>query len=389
MPTKPTLNSRIEYLSAPPIPEVQELASAYDESYGPLIDLSQAVPGYPAPEELTSALAEAASRSDLLGYGRIEGEAELRLAYSDHVSDLHDAQIAASNTHITSGCNQAFIASVMAVAEAGDTVLMTNPCYFNHETTLSMLGIQSAFVDCEPGNAFLPNIDQIRTAVAGKKAFALVSPNNPTGTVYPASLLDEIFEACMAAGCWLIIDETYRDFMDPELRHKLFQNPNWTAGLIQLYSFSKSFCIPGHRLGAVVAGHQVVDAISKIMDNIQICAPRAAQVAVASTMETLSAWRDGNQQEIARRADALRKAFASMPKWHISAIGAYFAYVKHPFPEHSSNAVARSLARNVGVSCVPGDYFGSGQETYLRLAFANADVETIESIPQRLNAFAL
>ncbi len=70
--------------------------------------------------------------------------------------------------------------------------------------------------------------------------------------------------------------------------HGLFSLAGWEETLISLYSFSKSFCIPGHRLGAITAGRTVIEQIAKIMDNLQICAPRAAQGAVAKALPLLA-----------------------------------------------------------------------------------------------------
>ena len=78
-----------------------------------------------------------------------------------------------------------------------------------------------------------------------------------------------------------------------------------------------------------------------------------------------------------------------LPAWEISAIGAYFAYVRHPFRGAKSEAVAEKLAREAGVVCLPGAYFGDGQHDYLRFAFANADAATILKLEERLKDFSL
>ncbi len=382
----PHLNPAIDALSMPAIPKVQAWARAYDGRHGPLLDFSQAVPGYPPPPEMLKWLGEAGSSIDMLGYGEIEGEKDLRTAYAAHVTEQYDGTVKPSETHITSGCNQAFVATAMTIAGFGETLLMTNPRYFNHDSTLAILGIKTRYVDVDPANGFLPDIDAIRKALPGTRALALVSPNNPTGAVYPNDLLEAIFAACQEAGVWLILDETYRDFTD--VRHGLLRHSNWQDTLIQLYSFSKSFCIPGHRLGAVTASETVIDGIAKVMDNLQICAPRAAQHAVAQAIEPLAKWRVGNQQEIDIRATALRETMIKTPTWKISAMGAYFAYIKHPFEHRGSEDVAQGLAEQVGVSCLPGAFFGENQDQYLRFAFANADAETIRSLAERLNAYS-
>lgn len=390
--SSPRFNRHVEQISPPPVPAVQAWGRAYSGDKGPLIDLSQAVPGYPAHPRMLELLGEMASSLAYTGYGPIEGDPVLRKTYAAHVSQVYDAGLLPENIHVTSGCNQAFICAAMTVAGAGDTVLMTEPFYFNHETTLAMLGIRTRFVACAPERGFLPRVEDIAAALTPQvKALALVSPNNPTGAVYPADLLDQIFMLCKARGVWLILDETYRDFLPVagEAPHGLFRQSGWEDGFISLYSFSKSFCIPGHRLGAISAGPAFIAQVAKIMDNLQICAPRSAQAAVAKALPLLADWREANRLEILRRADALKAVMAMLPQWQLAAVGAYFAFVRHPFAGTPSAIVAEALAKTCGVSCIPGGYFGAGQDDYLRFAFANADVEGIGRLEARLAGFSL
>ncbi|MGO4199421.1 aminotransferase [Rhizobium sp. YAF28] len=385
--TAAKFNPLVSRLSAPPIPSVVAWGREYKGLKGPLIDLSQAVPGYPAHPEMLRLLGETAGQQAMTGYGPIEGEPLLRKTYAAHIAELYGAAISAGNIHITAGCNQAFMCAAIALAGAGDTVALTNPFYFNHDTTLSMLGIGRRLVDCDPANGFFPDPRSAEAALAaGAKMLAVVTPNNPTGAVYPPELLHELFVLCRKYGAWLILDETYRDFLGADYGrpHSMLSEPGWEDTLVLLYSFSKSFCIPGHRLGAITAGPKLVAEIAKVMDNMQICAPRSAQIAVASAIPLLADWRAGNRAEIARRADALRLVVSKLPGWEIGAIGAYFAFVRHPFADRSSSEVAEKLARESGIVCLPGAYFGEGQERYLRLAFANADVASIGLLSERL-----
>lgn len=387
----PAFNPVIADLSLPPVPAVQAWARDYSGALGPLIDLSQAVPGYPPHADLLAWLAEAAGSPAGAGYGPIEGDKALRETYASHVGALYGARLGAQNIHITAGCNQAFVAAAMAVAGAGETVLVTNPFYFNHETTLKMLGISVGLVDCPAERGFLPDPAAVAAAlVPGVKALALVSPNNPTGAVYPPQLLAEIFDLCVSNGVWLILDETYRDFLAPgsAAPHALFLQAGWQDGLIQLYSFSKSYCIPGHRVGAITAGPALVGQVAKIMDNLQICAPRPPQAALARAIPGLADWRAANTSEIERRANALCETMTGLAGWEIGAIGAYFAYIRHPFTARSA-VVAERLAAQAGILSIPGAFFGPGQEQFLRFAFANADARTIGGLRSRLEGFRL
>ncbi|MBC7151311.1 MAG: aminotransferase [Rhizobium sp.] len=387
----PAFNPLISRLSPPPVPSVFAWARAYDGARGPLIDLSQAVPGYPPHPDMLAWLGETAASRAYAGYGPIEGESDLRTAYAAEMAEVYGATVGMENIHITSGCNQAFMAAAMAVAGPGEAVALTNPYYFNQETTLAMIGVERRLLWLDPAGGFVPDIGTVRKILAtGVKALGLVSPNNPTGAIYPAGLLREIFDACREAGAWLMLDETYRDFLPEGQRpHDLLSVPGWEDNLILLYSFSKSFCIPGHRLGAITTGPKAIAEIAKVMDNLQICAPRAPQAAVARAIPALKDWRNANRAEIASRADTLRAVMAELPDWKMDSIGAYFAFIRHPFAGTPSTEVAEKLAREAGVVCIPGAYFGEGQENYLRFAFANADSPTIASLADRLAGFTL
>ena len=116
-----------------------------------------------------------------------------------------------------------------------------------------------------------------------------------------------------------IIDETYRDFLYPDkgAPHNLFSIPNWSKNLIQLYSFSKSFCIPGHRLGAITADIKMISEISKIMDNIQICAPRPAQQSVADFLPNLENFIDNKCNKIGEKANLFSNSLPKSTGWEI------------------------------------------------------------------------
>ena len=384
-------NPAVSKLTAPPVSVVQDWRAAYDGGRGALIDMSQAVPGYAAHPDMTAALESAAADRDAARYGRVEGDWDLRVAYAAHLGIIYGHAVAPEEIHITSGCNQAFVAAALAVAGHGDEILMTRPCYFNHESALGMLGIDIAYVDCRADNGMLPRLADIEAAITAKtRALAIVSPNNPCGAVYPPALLDGLFRLCQAKGIWLILDETYRDFLplDAAYPHDLFHHEDWQRTLVQLYSFSKSYCMPGHRLGAVTAGADFVLELAKIIDNIQICAPRAAQMAVTPMLTALTDWRQANRERIAARATLFEAVVGALNGWELLSTGAYFGYVRHPHAGNEASLdVARRLAREVGVLTIPGTFFGDGQEDFLRFAFANADRDIIAQLPDRLSGF--
>src|SRR5699024_914230 len=232
-------------LTVPPIAAVQAWSRAYTGQAGPLIDLAQAVPGYPPHADLLGWLAQAAADPANAGYGAITGDAQLRAAYADHASARYGADIQSEHTCITAGCNQAFVAAVMTIAGSGDSVVLGDPFYFNHDSSLGMLGIHTERVAGHGANGFVPSLECIQRAVhAGVRAVVLISPNNPSGAVYPPELIAAVYRLCRQRGVWLLMDETYRDFMAAAdtVPHALFAEDDWQSHFIQLYSFSKSYC---------------------------------------------------------------------------------------------------------------------------------------------------
>ncbi|MDJ1157721.1 aminotransferase [Chelatococcus sp. SYSU_G07232] len=387
----PGINPLLVDTCSPPIPEAQGWARRYAGAHGPFVDLSQAVPGYPPHEGILARLAEAAGSPRYAGYGAILGDLALREAYAEHLGELYGGALRAAEVAITAGCNQAFFVTMLALAGAGDAVMLPTPWYFNHKMTLDMLGIEARPLPCAAESGFVPDPDIAEGLVDERvKAIVLVTPNDPTGAVYSPEVIARFQALCRKRGRWLVIDETYRDFLASgvEPAHRLFADPHWGDSLIELYSFSKAYCVPGHRLGAITAAAPVIEEIAKVMDCVQICAARPGQAALAWAVPALRDWRAHNRAEIGRRVAAFRAALAPVPGWRIDSIGAYFAYLRHPFPDATAREVAERLVVERGVLALPGSYFGEGQDGHLRVAFANVDAVAIGTLAARLDGFA-
>lgn len=386
------LNPDLVDTASPPIPEARRWAGAYDGSRGPLINLSQAVPGDPPPPEMLAWHAEAAASPSAAEYGPIMGDETLREAYAADQCRFYGADIRRGNVAITAGCNQAFVTTMMAIAQAGDNVLLPVPWYFNHEMTLNMLGIGARPLPCAPSTGFVPDAREAEALLDDRtRAIVLVTPNNPTGAVYPAATIAAFAALCARRGLWLVIDETYRDFLpDGTGRpHDLFTLSGWQDNVIQLYSFSKAYAVPGWRLGAITAGEATLGQIAKVLDCIQISPSRAGQSAVARAVEPMRAIRAANRAEINARALAFRQALSALNHWRIESCGAYFAYLRHPFAGLPAAAVARRLAEERGVLMLPGPYFGPEQEAFLRVAVANVGRGELGELGRRLAGFDL
>lgn len=377
----PNFPQRVRSVGAPPIPAARAWAARYAGQAGPKLDVTQAVPGYPAHDDL---LARLAANAGTTGYGDIAGDPVLRAALAADIAGFYGAEIAPADVAITAGCNLAFTMAMTALADPGEAVLLPAPWYFNHHMALGMLGIAAVPLPSRPEAGFVPTVAEAAALITPKtRAIVLVTPNNPTGAIYPPATIAAFADLCRARGLFLVLDETYRDFL-PSAPHGLFAAPDWRDFVLHLYSFSKSYCIPGHRLGAIVAGPAVQAEFAKVLDTMQICPPRTAQAPVAWAIEALRPWREGNRALMAGRAEAFRTAVAQLPGWRLDAIGTYFAYLRLPEAAPDAMAAAEILAADQGLMTLPGPFFGPGQQRHLRLAFANADLDAIAAIPARL-----
>lgn len=380
------LSPRIRATQDPPIPSVRAWAARYDGRAGPVLDLTQAVPGYPPHPELLAKLAGAAGSRASASYGPIDGEPALRGALAADISGFYGARVTTEDVAITSGGNLAFTMAMTVLAGQGEAVMLPSPWYFNHRMALTALGIPCVPLDCRAEDGFVPDPDRAAGLMAGVRAIVLVTPNNPTGAVYPAGTIAAFATLARRHGAWLVLDETYRDFLAPDQSppHTLFADPAWRDHVVHLYSFSKAYCVPGHRVAAIASGPAFRAETMKALDTMQICAPRAAQAALAWAVEALRDWRVGNRAIMAGRAEAFRRAASQLPGWRLDALGAYFAYLRLPEDAPEAVATAERLATERGLLGLPGPFFGPGQERHLRLAFANAAEEVIAQVPGRL-----
>jgi aspartate/methionine/tyrosine aminotransferase len=355
----------------------------------PLIDLSQAVPGYPPALELRRHLGELLLDPTMHGYTPTLGLPALREDYAAHLGRFYGAAVTAGEVGITSGCNQAFCLALMSLARAGDQVILPRPHYFNHDMWMRMQGIEPVSLDFRPGSGAVPNAEDAAALIGPKtRAIVLISPNNPTGAVYPRETIHAFHELAHRRGIALIVDETYKDFLpEGERPHELFGDPSWRGTLVHLYSFSKVFALTGYRVGGITAGAGLMAEIEKAMDCVSICPPRLGQEAALYGLKHLLPWARRNTEGLKARADLLGGGLKRSNRWRLVSIGAYFAYVEHSFAGRRSIDVCKRLADEENLLTIPGDMFGAGQERFVRLAFANVADDKIPAVLERLERF--
>jgi aspartate/methionine/tyrosine aminotransferase len=361
----------------------------------PLINVSQAAPVDPPPAALRQVMADVAlNNDDVHLYGPVLGLPALRSELADQCSARYAGTITQDQVAITSGCNQAFAAALMALTTQGDEVILPTPWYFNHKMWLDMIGVSA--VALKTGPDMLPDPQKAAALITPRtRAIALVTPNNPSGVEYPAGLVQAFYDLAKSHGIKLMVDETYRDFDIREgAPHDLFKDPDWDQTLIHLYSFSKAYRLTGHRVGALVTSPKLLGEVEKFLDTVTICPNQIGQHAALWGMQNLGDWLAGERTEILDRRAAIEQDFPILAEkgWKLVGLGAYFAYVQHPF-DIGSDDLAQRLVSEASVLLLPATMFMPASDTsgarQLRIAFANLDRDGIGRLFERLRDFTV
>ena len=375
----------------PPVLEVKNWLSNPDlQPSKPLIDVSQAAPTEPPPEKMLEFMANKILCDNAVNtYGPVLGLDELRESLASKWSRQYQGKVSKENVAVTSGCNQAFCASISSFTSENDEVIIPTPWYFNHHMWLQMAGVKSISLDTDAN--MNPIIEKAEALITDRtRAIVLVSPNNPSGAIYSNQLLQKFFDLCKSNQIRLIIDETYKDFHpNASQPHTLLENNNWDQVLTILYSFSKTYRMTGHRIGALLTSKENLIEIEKALDTFTVCPPQLGQYAANWGLNNLEAWAAERRTEILQRAKHFSEKFQplSAAGWSLRGCGAYFAFVEHPF-EDESNILAPLILRDQGILLMPGTMFYPkhnplGSRSF-RIAFANIDKYKISTLLERL-----
>ena len=384
------VNPAVGAVIPPPIAEIAGLAAGRDFPAGKaLLDLAQAVPAYPPAEALTAHLAQAVRRPETARYTPILGRDDLRAALAAQLSEAYGGRVTRDRVAITAGCNQAFCLALMALAGPGDAAILAAPSYFNYQMWLEMMGVSPVYLPFRPERGGVPDPADAELRITPRtRAIVLVTPNNPTGAIYPPETIHAFHGLARDAGLALVLDETYRDFLPGDAPpHDLFALSDWDETLVHLYSFSKAYSLTGYRVGALAGARRLLAEVAKAADCVAICAPAIAQEAALFGLRNLAAFRAGKRRLVLERVARFRAVFERRRlAYELISAGAFFAYVRHPFAATPAADVARRLALEENVLCLPGSAFGPDQEPYLRFALANIDGDAMAALGDRLEA---
>lgn len=335
------------------------------------ISLGQGVVYYGPPQKAIDRIATFLADPDHHLYGPVEGIPELRDALAEKLRRENGIELGSGQrVVVTAGANMAFMNAILAVMDEGDEVILPLPYYFNQEMAVSMVG--GKVVTVPTRDDYQLDVEALRGAITERtRAIVTISPNNPTGAVYPEAALREVNAICREAGIFHISDEAYEYFTYDDTRHF---SPGSIDGshrhTISLFSLSKAFGFASWRIGYMVIPEHLAVAIGKIQDTVLICPPVISQFAALGALEAGIGYAREMIGEMARsRAGALDElraieSFCTV----VPTAGAFYLLLRIDAEMEPLQLVER-LVREHGVAAIPGTTFGLQDGCYLRVSY--------------------
>ncbi|HXR38214.1 MAG TPA: pyridoxal phosphate-dependent aminotransferase [Terracidiphilus sp.] len=362
--------------------EIRAMSFACEQMGG--INLAQGVCDTPVPAPVQDAAIQAIRDGHNI-YTRLDGIARLRNAITQKQQrDYALTYDPETEVLVASGATGGLHAAAMALLNPGDEVLLFEPFYGYHVSTLKSLRINPVLVPlAEPDWAL--DTDALHAAVTPRaRAIILNTPSNPGGKVFTLAEIQEVAEVCRMHDLFLITDEIYEYFVYDGLRHiSPATLPGMRERTIVLSGFSKTFSVTGWRLGFVTADKKWMGAMNYFHDLTYVCAPSAFQHGAAAGLEQLppsfyTELAAAHQDKRARILSALTAAGLTPT----TPAGAYYVLADASRVQGKTAAQkARHLLAVTGVASVAGSAFfrpGRG-ENLLRFCFAKEDHDLDEA----------
>ena len=371
------------------IREMTRLANAHGA-----VNLSQGFPDFPAPEAIKQAACEAIL-ADINQYAVTWGARPLREAIAADVLRRYGLTID-PDAHITVCCGstEAMMATMLAIVDPGDEVIVFEPFYENYGPDAILSGATPRFVRLrEPvaGGDWRLDLDELASAFNNRtRAIIINTPNNPTGKVFTRKELTEIARLCQQWGALAVTDEIYDHILYDGTEHiPMASLPGMADRTITINSVSKTFSVTGWRVGWTIAPADVSGAIRKVHDFLTVGAAAPLQAASAAALAMPSTYYQELASTYRVKRDRLMAILQNAGFVCYEPRGAYYIMTdigRFGFPDDV--AFARHLVTEIGVAAVPGSSFyrdpATGR-TKLRFCFCKKD-ETLAAAETRLAA---
>jgi len=354
------------------------------------VNLSQGVCDLAVPKSVRDG-AHAAIEAGNNSYSRHDGTAELREAIAAKYQRLYGLDVdPETNVVVSSGATGALYCACLSLLEPGDEVIVFEPYYSYHQSTLAATQAVPVFVKTKmPDWSF--SMGDLENAVSDKtRAIILNTPSNPSGKVWSRSEMEQIAAFVEKHDLFVFTDEIYEHFVFDGLEHISFASlPGMWERTITISGLSKTFSITGWRIGYCICPAKWADAIANFNDLVYVCAPTPLQIgAAAGLMELDDEYFKNLSAKYQAKRETLCGALDAAGLTPCVPQGAYYVLADvSSLPGEDSKARAMYLLHETGVACVPGETFVTGPEgkTIVRFCFAKED-DVIEDACRRLES---
>ena len=360
------------------------------------VNLSQGFPDFPAPQAVKDAACEAI-QADVNQYAVTWGAKPLRDAIAADQVRRHGRAID-PDTQVTVCCGstEAMIATLMAIVDPGDEVIVFEPFYENYGPDAILSGATPRFVRLRPpapgsgrGDDWQFDPEELRAAFNSRtRAIVINTPNNPTGKVFTREELRVIAGLCHEWDVIAVTDEIYEHIVYAASGHVSMADIEGMADrTVTINSVSKTFSVTGWRVGWAIAPPDITGAIRKVHDFLTVGAAAPLQAAAATALGSADAYFDDLAATYRRKRDRLMTILTDAGFACYEPQGAYYIMTsveRFGFPDDV--ALVRHLVTEVGVAAVPGSSFFSDPvhgRMHVRFCFCKKD-ETLTAAEGRL-----
>lgn len=333
---KPALSRRALNTPPSPIRKLAPLAARAKKAGIHVYKLNIGQPDIESPEEYFEGLR--LFKDKVVAYEESQGNEKLCRVWSKYINRTLGIDTRPEQFIITVGASEALVFAFMSCCDPGDEIIIFDPTYANYLGFASISGTSLVPVLCRMEDNFaLPERGRIEEKITGRtRAVLICSPNNPTGTVCSKEELGLLFDLCEERNLFLIVDETYREFVYEDFEPFSILNLEGKSDrVIVIDSLSKRFSLCGARVGCLLTSNEEVLASALKIAQARLAAPTISQFASAHMLENIrDGFLEGVRNEFRIRRDALYAALKEIPGVVAhKPQGAFYTVVQLPVPD--------------------------------------------------------
>ncbi len=352
------------------------------------VNLAQGFPDFAAPIELKEA-AKRAIDAEFNQYAITHGSPNFRLAIAEKVRAFNRIECDPDrNITVTCGATEAMIATMLAVINPGDEVIIFEPFYENYGPDVILAGATPRYVALRDPDFSIDRAELEAAFGPRTKAIVINTPHNPSGKVFTRSELEMISALCRHYDTLAITDEIYEHIIFGGARHvSIASLPGMVERTVTISGLSKTYSVTGWRLAYAIANERITSAIRKVHDFLTVGAPHPLQEAGAVALRLPESFYTDLTAMYERKRLALYNALAGSGLQCTKPDGAYYIIADIGNLGFKDDFAAADFVLNeVGVAAVPGSSFYHRPELghrKLRFTFSKSD-ETIAAASERL-----